>query len=117
MAYSSDFKLKLCKLVCDEGIPVSKVAEDHNIERRTLQAWLRTFRENPYSFHREYIDKAWVENNAETSEIKYQGMSEKQLRKELMKKDIEIARLKKGYAAKGVGAKKEYVTFFKKNTK
>ena len=36
---------------------------------------------------------------------------------ELMKKDIEIARLKKGYMVKGVGAEKEYVTIFNKNTK
>jgi hypothetical protein len=34
-----------------------------------------------------------------------------------MKKDIEIARLKKGYVVKGVGAEKEYVTIFNKNTK
>ena len=32
------------------------------------------------------------------------------LRLEIMKKDIEIARLKKGYQVKGVGANKEYVT-------
>lgn len=36
---------------------------------------------------------------------------------ELMKKDIEIARLKKGYMVKGVGAKKEFITTFNKNTK
>ena len=36
---------------------------------------------------------------------------------ELMKKDIEIARLKKGYQVKGVGQQKEYVTTFNKNIK
>ena len=36
---------------------------------------------------------------------------------ELMKKEIEIARLKKGYIVKGVGAEKEFVTTFDKNTK
>lgn len=40
-----------------------------------------------------------------------------ELELELMKKDIEIARLKKGYAVKGVGAEKEFVTTFNKNTK
>ena len=34
-----------------------------------------------------------------------------------MKKDIEIARLKKGYMVKGVGQKKEFVTTFKKSIK
>lgn len=40
-----------------------------------------------------------------------------ELELELLKKDIEIARLKKGYMVKGVGAKKEYVTTFDKNIK
>ena len=40
-----------------------------------------------------------------------------ELELEIMKKDIEIARLKKGYMVKGVGAEKEYVTTFDKNTK
>ena len=40
-----------------------------------------------------------------------------ELELELMKKDIEIARLKKGYMVKGVGAEKEFVTTFDKNTK
>ena len=35
----------------------------------------------------------------------------------VMKKEIEIARLKKGYMVKGVGAEKEFVTTFDKNTK
>ena len=42
---------------------------------------------------------------------------EEELEIELMKKDIEIARLKKGYIVKGVGQKKEFVTTFEKNTK
>ena len=40
-----------------------------------------------------------------------------ELELELMKKDIEIARLKKGYNVKGVGQEKEFVTTFNKNTK
>ena len=36
---------------------------------------------------------------------------------EIMKKDIEIARLKKGYSVKGVGQEKEFVTTFSKNIK
>ena len=33
-----------------------------------------------------------------------------ELELEILKKDIEIARLKKGYIVKGVGAEKEYIT-------
>ena len=40
-----------------------------------------------------------------------------ELKLEIMKKDIEITRLKKGYNVKGVGQEKEFVTTFNKNTK
>ncbi len=40
-----------------------------------------------------------------------------ELELELMRKEIEIARLKKGYIVKGVGAEKEFVTTFDKNMK
>jgi hypothetical protein len=40
-----------------------------------------------------------------------------QLIKELMRKDIEAARLKKGYAVKGSGTEKEFVSISGKNTK
>ena len=47
----------------------------------------------------------------------YSGMSKEQLLKELMRKDIENARLKKGYAVRGGGTKKEFVSLSGKNTK
>ena len=40
-----------------------------------------------------------------------------ELELEILKKDIEIARLKKGYMVKGVGAEKEFITTFDKNIK
>ena len=40
-----------------------------------------------------------------------------ELELEIMKKDIEIARLKKGYIVKGAGQEKEFVTTFNKNIK
>ena len=51
------------------------------------------------------------------NEQKYKELKEDELRKELMRKDIEIERLKKGYAVKGVGANKEFVTIKDVNTK
>ncbi len=45
-------------------------------------------------------------------------MNEEELRHQLLKKDIEIARLKKGYLVKEGGTgKKEFITFSKKNMK
>ena len=39
------------------------------------------------------------------------------LKLELVKKEVECERLKKGYIVKGVGQRKEYVTINKKNSK
>lgn len=47
----------------------------------------------------------------------YSGMTKEQLLKELMRKDIENARLKKGHAVRGGGTKKEFVSLSGKNTK
>ena len=47
----------------------------------------------------------------------YEELHEEELRKELIKKDIEIERLKKGYAVKGVGVEKEFVTISDVNMK
>ena len=42
---------------------------------------------------------------------------EEELNRKIMRLEIEVARLKKGYLVKGVGEKKEYVTTQEKNTK
>lgn len=47
----------------------------------------------------------------------YQDMTKSELITELMKKDIEIARTKKGYNVKGGGKEKEYVILSDQNSK
>ena len=47
----------------------------------------------------------------------YEAMERDELIRELMKKDIEVARLKKGYSVKGGGSEKEYVTSSGSSTK
>lgn len=47
----------------------------------------------------------------------YQEMSKDELITELMRKDVEIARTKKGYTVKGGGKEKEYVILEDKNSK
>lgn len=47
----------------------------------------------------------------------YESMGKPELIRELMRRDIEVARLKKGYSVKGGGSKKEYVTSSGSNTK
>ena len=47
----------------------------------------------------------------------YEAMGEDELIVELMRRDMEVARLKKGYSVKGGGSKKEYVTISDSSTK
>ena len=47
----------------------------------------------------------------------YEAMGKEELIRELMRRDIEVARLKKGYSVKGGGSEKEYVTSSGSSTK
>ena len=47
----------------------------------------------------------------------YNEMSKEQLIAELMRKDIEVSRAKKGYSVKGGGKTKEFITISDSNTK
>lgn len=47
----------------------------------------------------------------------YNGMSKEQLIAELMRKDIEVSRAKKGYSVKGGGKTKEFIPISDSNTK
>lgn len=58
-----------------------------------------------------------VQNGDQKRALNYKEMSKDELINELMKKDIEIARTKKGYAVKGGGKEKEYITLNNQNTK
>ena len=44
-------------------------------------------------------------------------MTKEELIKEIMKKDIEVARAKKGYTVKGGGKTKEFITINNANSK
>lgn len=50
--------------------------------------------------------------------VDYNDLTNEELKRELMKKDIEISRLKKGYTVKEGGMEnKVFITFCKKNMK
>ena len=79
------------------------------------------------SWRREYEESAGLERPKKGKPIKvpegaptpseYETMGKDELIVELMRRDIEVARLKKGYSVKGGGSKKEYVTSSGSSTK
>ena len=117
MHYTIDLKKKLCERICIHGDSTIKTAQEYNIPLKTLEKWITAFNKNNHCFdpNVEFINDFKIIDNSPTS---YDDLSYNDLKKELMKKDIEIARLKKGYLVKEGGMEnKVFVTLSKKNTK
>ncbi len=116
--YNTDLKKKLCELICLNHASTIKTAEEYNIPLKTLEKWITAFNKDIHCFD----PKLKITNDFkfidEPTNSNYDDLSLDELKKEVMKKDIEIARLKKGYLVKEGGmASKVFVTLSKKNIK
>lgn len=97
------------------GESATKLASEIESTDKMIREWTRKYQENG-------IESLKSKTGQKTGGNKGIGRKKpknkiEELELELMKKDIEIARLKKGYNVKGVGQEKEFVTTFNKNTK
>lgn len=120
--YKNSLKKKLCEMICINGASTTKTANEFGIPLKTLEKWITTYNKNPH-----YFDKETVYNDFhivsdlpinDDDNIDYNDLSNEQLKKLLMKKDIEIARLKKNFQVKKNGmGKKVFITFSKRNIK
>ena len=90
-----------------------KIASKYSLSHRLLNTWMSKYDKDGIDGLRSQTGKAKKPNSGRPKK----GTEIEELKRELAKKDIIIERLKKGYAVKGVGAKKEYVTTFDKNMK
>ena len=105
-------KLRIVNRHLKDHISLKQVAREESISDGMLSTWVSKYLDggeaalagrsgNPY---------AALHTSKSLSE-------EERLRLIIAKQEVEIARLKKGYFVKGVGAKKEYVTGKEKTTK
>ena len=105
-------KLRIVNRHLKDHISINQVAREENISNGMLSSWISKYLDggeaalagksgNPYAAL--HTSKSLTE--------------EERLRLIIAKQEVEIARLKKGYFVKGVGAKKEYVTGKEKTTK
>ena len=116
--YNIDLKRKLCIDICFNGKSTIKTAEEYNIPLKTLEKWITAFNKNNHCFDTKIEESNFKFIDNSVSDSSYDNLSNDELKKQLMKKDIEIARLKKGYLVKEGGmGEKVFVTFSKKNTK
>ena len=96
----------------------SQIARKYDIERSVLIRWRRKYRENGIDGLRSQTGKmSRGFNHLAGLNRKKNKTKEEELQLKVMKLEIEVARLKKGYQVKGVGSKKESVTIKDLNMK
>lgn len=119
--YTNQFKSTMCKEFSSSKSTVISFAHEHNIPLKTFEKWLTLYRSNNSCFDTSIINAKFrpisPQNNIIDEKPNYSTMTEKELRETLLKRDIEIARLKKNYSVKITSGGKEFVTFSKKNMK
>ncbi len=97
------------------GEAAIKLASEINTTDKMIREWTRKYEEKGIDGLKSKTGKTKSGNKGLGKKKPNNRIEELEL--ELLKKDIEIARLKKGYIVKGVGAEKEFVTTFDKNIK
>jgi transposase-like protein len=102
-------KLVLEYLNSKEGY--RRIAENNDVYPSIFLKWIKLYREQGIDGLKSKQGKTGTgKGNFKRNEIE-------QLKEELLKKEIELMRLKKGYVVKGVGARKEYVSILDVNIK
>ena len=117
--YPKILKKQLCTDICLNGKSTIKTADDYGIPIKTLEKWITAFNKDCHCFDSNDNPNDFKSLSNITSNPLYNDLSIDELKKILLKKDIEIARLKKNYlVTKQDGTeKKVFVSFSKKNTK
>ena len=92
-------------------ISTRAIAEKYGTSQGVFNKWLKRYRE--------YGIKGLESNTGKTGIGKgnFKKTEIEQLKEDLLKKEIELMRLKKGYVVKGAGVQKEYVSILDVNIK
>ena len=98
----------------DGRISTRAIAAKYGTTQGVFNKWLKRYRENGI---KGLESKTGKHSNPNAGKYNRHPSELEKIQKQLLEKEIEIMRLKKGYQVKGVGAKKEYVTIFDVNMK
>ena len=110
-------KEKIVKEFYSGKIGRNEICRKYEISTQTLRKWRMDYEKYGIKGLKSKTGKASNHHKNMGLHLRKPKDKIEELEIELMKKDIEIARLKKGYTVKGVGVEKEFVTTFNKNTK
>lgn len=96
------------------GETILKIASKYNMNRRVIYKWIHKYdKEGIQGLKR----KCGPAPGSKRGKYYKPKTNEEKLKQIILKKDIEIERLKKGYQVKGGGVQKEFVTIFDANMK
>lgn len=114
---SLEEKEAIVRRCLDENIPFQKLGKELGITDTSISTWVRAYEKNGIDGLKSKTGKCGSGNPYSALYNKKNLTEIEMLKLELVKKEIECERLKKGYTVKGVGRRKEYVTINKKNSK
>lgn len=89
-----------------KGESAIQLAREYEIERSMLYRWLKKYKNEGLEGLKSKTGKASIHHKNMGIHLRKPKNKIEELELELLKKDIEIARLKKGYMVKGVGGPK-----------
>ena len=110
-------KEKILKEFYSGKIGRNEICRKYKISTSVLKKWRDNYEINGIAGLKSNTGKASVHHKNIGIHLRKPKNKIEELELEILKKDIEIARLKKGYQVKGVGQEKEFVITFDKNTK
>ena len=110
-------KEKIVLEMINNGFGFHTMSKKYGISKSSLSKWYYDYKEKGIDGLKSKTGKKRTHHKNMGLYLRKPKNKIEELELEIMKKDIEIARLKKGYIVKGVGQKKEYVTTLDKNTK
>lgn len=110
--WSKEMKLEIINKHLVDKKPMTQIAKEYGINTGMISNWISKYEDDGDDALEDRRGNrfAALHTSKSLSEVE-------RLRITVAKQEVEIARLKKGYFVKGVGAKKEYVTGKEKTMK
>ena len=99
MHYDTQLKKKVCEDICLNKASTIKTAQEYNIPLKTLEKWITAFNKERHCFDPKFeatnvpklVNDFKIVNNFKKSDSSnYDNLSINELKKELMKMDIEL---------------------------
>jgi len=108
-------KEKILKEFYSGKIGRNEICKKYNISTSVFKKWRDNYEINGLEGLKSNTGKLYKNNKHIGIHLRKPQNKIEELELEILKKDIEIARLKKDYQVKGVGQEKEFVITFDKN--